>query len=114
MTLPVDFEEKARAAKSASGGGYPVQLSAADLMRNFVMAALDADESLIETTTGQGGHPARRLKIPAVPGGGDPLQLTATGGALSWAPGIPTPPSSGTHVLGAVDGALTWIATEEC
>jgi hypothetical protein len=89
MTLPVDFEEKARAAKSASGGGYPVQLSAADLMRNFVMAALDADESLIETTTGQGGHPARKLKIPAVP-------------------------TSGTYVLGAVDGALTWIATEEC
>jgi hypothetical protein len=87
--LPVDFEAKARAAKSASGGGYPVQLSAADLMRNFVFAALAADESLIETTTGQGGHPARRLAIPAVPG-------------------------SGTHVLGAVDGALAWIATEEC
>jgi hypothetical protein len=23
-------------------------------------------------------------------------------------------PGSGTHVLGAVDGALQWIATEEC
>jgi hypothetical protein len=89
MTLPIDFEALARAAKSASGGGYPVQLSAADLMRNFAMAALDADESLIEQTTGQGGHPARRLKIPAAP-------------------------SSGTHVLGAVGGALAWIATEEC
>jgi hypothetical protein len=89
MALPVNFEEKARGAKSASAGGYPVQISAADLMRNFVMAALDADESLIETTTGQGGHPARRLAIPAVPGGG-------------------------THVLGAVNGALTWISTEEC
>jgi hypothetical protein len=89
MNLPVDFEAKARGAKDASGGGYPVQLSAADLMRNFVYAALDADESLIEETTGQGGHPARRLKIPAVPG-------------------------SGTHVLGAVDGSLQWIATEEC
>lgn len=87
--LPVDFEAKARAAKSASGGGYPVQLSAGDLMKNFVYAALDADPSLIETTTGQGGHPQRKLKIPAVPG-------------------------SGTHVLGAVDGALQWIATEEC
>jgi hypothetical protein len=58
-------------------------------MRNFVFGALDADPSLIETTTGQGGHTARRLKIPAAP-------------------------SSGTHVLGAVDGVLTWIATEEC
>ena len=87
--LPVDFEEKARQAKQASGGGYPAQLSAADLMKNFVHAALDADESLIETTTGQGGHQGRKLKIPAVP-------------------------ASGTHVLGAVDGALQWIATEEC
>jgi len=92
MTLPVDFEVKARGAKDASGGGYPVQLSAADLMRNFVFAALDADESLIEATTGQGGYPARRLKIPV----------------------IPDAPPSGTHVLGAVDGVLTWIATEEC
>lgn len=89
MPLPIDFETKVREPKSASGGGYPVQLSAADLMKNFVHAALDADPSLIETTTGQGGHAGRKLKIPAVP-------------------------SSGTHVLGAVDGTLTWIATEEC
>lgn len=89
MNLPVDFEAKVKAPPSASGGGYPVQLSAADLMRNFVHAALDADPSLIEQTTGQGGHQARKLKIPAAPSGG-------------------------THVLGAVNGALQWIATEEC
>lgn len=89
MNLPVDFEAKAKQAKQASGGGYPVQLSAADLMRDFVYAALDADPSLIETTTGQGGHEARKLKIPAAP-------------------------ASGTHVLGAVDGVVQWIATEEC
>jgi hypothetical protein len=89
MSLPVDFESKARGAKSASGGGYPVQISAADLMRNFVYASLDADASLIESTTGQGGHTARRLKIPAAP-------------------------SNGTYVLGAVGGTLQWIATEEC
>ena len=155
---PVDFEAKARQGRQASGGGYPVQLSAADLMRNFVFAALDADPSLIEQTTGQGGHPARKLKIPAVPSGSDPQQLTANGGALSWAVAsalpdgtasgellrwnseaakwepfgrgtnagqmivwgangwqpAPAPPSSGTHVLGAVNGALTWISTEEC
>ena len=89
MPLPIDFETKVREPKSASGGGYPVQLSAADLMKNFVHAALDADPSLIETTTGQGGHAGRKLKIPAVP-------------------------SSGTYVLGAVDGTLQWLATEEC
>ena len=89
MSLPVDFESMARGAKSASGGGYPVQISANDLMRNFVFAALEADESLIEQTTGAGGHTQRRLKIPAAP-------------------------ASGTHVLGAVDGVLSWISTEEC
>ena len=87
--FPVDFEAKARGAKQASGGGYPVQISASDLMRNFVHAALDADPSLIEQTTGQGGHQSRKLKIPALP-------------------------TTGTHVLGAVGGTLQWIATEEC
>ena len=87
--LPIDFEAKIKAPRSANGGGYPVQLSAADLMKNFVYAALDADASLIEQTTGQGGHPQRKLKIPPVPSGG-------------------------TYVLGAVEGALTWLSTEEC
>jgi hypothetical protein len=87
--IPVDFEAKVKQCAQASGSGYPIQLSASDLMRNFVFAALDADDSLIETTAGTGGHPARKLKIPAVPSGG-------------------------THVLGSVDGVLQWIATEEC
>ena len=89
MKLPVDFEALARSAPSATGSGYPVQLSAADLMKNFVFASLDADPSLIQKTTGEGGYESRKLKIPAVP-------------------------SSGTHVLGAVNGTLQWIATEEC
>lgn len=114
--LPVDFEAKVKAPAAASGGGYPVQLSAADLMRNFVHAALDADPSLIEQTTGQGGHQARKLKIPAVPTGAEPLALTASAGSLSWAAsgGLPTAPAAGTHVLGVVNGTLQWLATEEC
>lgn len=89
MTQPVDFEAKIKSATSASGGGYPVQISAADLMKNFVFAALEADESLIETTTGQGGHSGRKLKFPAAP-------------------------TTGTHVLGVKNGVLQWLATEEC
>jgi hypothetical protein len=88
-TLPVDFAAKVKAPPGASGGGYPVQISSADLMKNFSWAALDADPSLIEQTTAAGGHKARKLKIPAVP-------------------------ASGTHVLGAVNGVVQWIATEEC
>lgn len=115
ISLPVDFEAKLKSPPRVSGG-YPMQLSAADLMKNFTFATLDADESLIESTSGSGGHPGRKLKIPAIPPGESPLALTATGGSLSWAAagGIPTPPASGTHVLGSVDGTLTWLATEAC
>lgn len=87
--LPVDFQTLAKGARGQNASDYPYSIKATDLMKNFVYAALDADESLLEQTTGTGGYPARKLKIPAVPG-------------------------SGTYVLGAVDGALTWIATEEC
>jgi hypothetical protein len=78
-----------KSAGSSATGGYPYQLRAQDLDKNFVFATLDADASLIENKTGPGGHTQRRLKIPAVP-------------------------QSGTHVLGAVNGTLQWLATEAC
>ena len=86
---PVDFEERVKRAPGKTSSDYPYAIKASDLMQNFVYASLDADQTLIEDSIGQGGHKSRRLKIPAVP-------------------------SSGTHVLGAVNGALSWIATEEC
>jgi len=49
----------------------------------------------------------------------EPFGRGATDGQLlvaqsgGWVP-FNAPPSSGTHVLGAVDGALQWISTEEC
>lgn len=90
MKLPVDFEAKVRQPAQASGGGYPVQLSAGDLMKNFTYSAADFDEeSFIVTESGNTRKVA--LKTP-----------------------IPTPPTSGTFVLGSVGGVLTWIATEEC
>jgi hypothetical protein len=79
----------AQRARGQTASDYPYAIKATDLMKNFVYAALDGDQTLIEESVGQGGHKSRRLKIPAVP-------------------------SSGTHVLGAVDGTLQWIATEEC
>lgn len=86
---PVNFEEKVRLPKGNTNGEYPYALKASDLMQNFVFATLDMDPSLYTERSGSGGHKQRRLKIPPVP-------------------------SDGTHVLGAVDGALQWIATEEC
>lgn len=90
MRFPVDFEAKVKAPASASGGGYPIQLSAADLMKNFTYAAGDFEaESFTVTESGDSRKIDLKFKIPAVP-------------------------SSGTHVLGAVNGTLTWLATEEC
>jgi hypothetical protein len=89
MKLPVSFSEKVKQPATQGGGGYPFQIKADDLDRNFVFAALDAEEGYIESTGGQGGNAGRKLKLPPIP-------------------------PSGTHVLGAVDGALTWLETEDC
>jgi hypothetical protein len=87
--FPVNFEALAQQGGNPASGGYPYTIKGSDLMRDFVFAALDTEDALVETVTGQGGYPQRRLKIPA-------------------------PPSSGTHVLGAINGTIQWIATEEC
>ena len=85
LNLPVSFTQEIQ----GNSNNLPYQIKASDLDKDFVFAALDADNSLIEQTTGQGGHPARKLKIPAVP-------------------------QSGTYVLGAISGSLEWLSTEEC
>ena len=113
INLPINFDEKVKMPGDAGGTGYPYRISAKDLMSNFEYAALDADDSWIEsasTSTGQG----RKLKLPAVPGGGETQNLSSVGGAISWTPGLPALPTSGTYVLGCVDGTLQWIETEEC
>lgn len=88
--LPVDFETLAKVGGNSSLGGYPYQLSSKDLMKNFVFASLQVDAEYLESTTGMNGYEARKLKV------------------------FPPIPESGTYVLGAVKGALTWLSTEEC
>ena len=107
VSIPVDFEAKVKSAKSASGGGYPIQISAADLMKNFKYAALDAEAGIIK----ENGD-SRMLAIPA-PSGSNKI-LGCEGTTMSWKDDIPAAPATGTHVLGCVDGMLQWIATEEC
>jgi hypothetical protein len=87
--VPNIFSQLVKSAGNSAAGGYPYQIKAADLDKNFVYATLEIDATLVQETSGQEGFTKRRLKIPAVP-------------------------SSGTYVLGAVSGGLTWIATEEC
>jgi hypothetical protein len=57
-------------------------------MRNFSYAALDANEGWIEDKT-EGMYEGRKLKLPEIP-------------------------TSGTHVLGCIDGEIQWIGTESC
>ena len=94
-TPPVSFDALAKTAANPASGGYPYQLKGADLDKNFTFATEDfaAEHFTVSTGLGAGGHQSRRvaLKTP-----------------------IPTIPATGTHVLGAVNGTLTWIATEEC
>ncbi len=72
----------------AKGGQQLKPISSSDLMRNFAWAKLQADPTLVDEVSSM-GFTGFKLKIPPVPSGG-------------------------TYVLGAVDGGLTWIATEEC
>jgi hypothetical protein len=114
---PISFSEKASASKSGAGG-YPIQISAKDLDANFNFATLEISDTspqggaqpfAVDEFTGPGGHTQRRLIFqPAAPS--KDAVFAVLGGALTWL----QVPDSGTHVLGAVDGALAWIATEEC
>jgi hypothetical protein len=87
MPLPVNFEEKVKAAPAVGGAGYPYRISARDLMANFNY--LD--------------------QWPKNPGQGDIMYYSLNG----WS--VLNPPSgSGLHVL-THDGAYpSWTPTEEC
>lgn len=108
---PVSFQQMAQTAGNPAAGGYPYQIRASDLDKNFVFATLDVNESLIESITGAGGHPQRRFKFPVGTVNNELLRWNAD--ANAWIP-FTAPPAAGTHVLGAVAGVLQWIATEEC
>jgi hypothetical protein len=87
--VPNIFSQLVKSAGNSAAGGYPYQIKAADLDRNFVFATLEIDATLVEETSGQEGFIKRKFKIPAVP-------------------------EDGTYVLGAISGSLEWIETEEC
>ena len=86
---PVDFQALAQGATGTTNKDYPYAIKATDLMKDFVFATLDIAEGVYEEITGLQGHRQRKLKIPS-------------------------PPSSGTYVLGAIGGQMQWIATEDC
>jgi len=86
--LPVGFEEKVKQPASPNGKGYPYQLSAKDLDANFkyLLGRLMEGVSVNDTLYWDGN---------------------------TWNI-LPSPSSTGTHVLGCVDGSMQWLSTEEC
>lgn len=92
---PVSFDVLAKTAPNPASGGYPYTLKGMDLDKNFTFATEDfeSEHFVVSTGLGAGGHQSRKVKLKAP---------------------IPTIPPTGTHVLGAVNGVLQWIATEEC
>ena len=127
-TPPVNFEELVRSATGTTSRDYPYAIKASDLMKDFVFATLDINDGVYEETTGSGGYRQRKLKIDA---GTEANQIYIwDGNKITVINATPTEgsvlvfkdeafsyvqaPSSGTHVLGAVGGAIQWIETEEC
>jgi len=92
---PISFAALAQSAQNPSSGGYPYQLKGSDLDQNFVFATPEfAEESFEETTTtGFGGNTKRQIALKIK---------------------IPAAPTTGTHVLGVVDGSLQWLQTQGC
>jgi hypothetical protein len=86
---PVDFQALVQGPTGQTNSDYPYSIKATDLMKNFVFATLNIAEGVYEETAGLQGHRQRRLKIPS-------------------------PPASGTYVLGSVGGTMQWIETEAC
>ena len=112
---PISFAAKAKSAGNPASGGYPYTLSGNDLDQNFTFAtsAYDKDHFNVTNTMGSGAHAQREVKLMVPIEAGTAAGQFAVWSGTTWTPSI-APPASGTHVLGAVEGVLTWIATEKC
>jgi hypothetical protein len=118
MDFPVDFQKLAQLPPNPNGSGYPHAISGADLMRNFKAAAVEVLPTqacglyLKEVVSGE----TRQIQLsgyldmacvaesqPPTPEGETPTTY-----------GIPAPPTSGTYVLGSVNGVMQWLETEAC
>lgn len=115
-TPPVSFDALAKTAANPAIGGYPYALAGVDLDKNFTFATCDYSDKHFKVTKslGSGGHANREVALanplPSSPTTGTYV-LGVVEGELKWVALVPT---TGTHVLGAEDGELTWLATEEC
>jgi|LauGreDrversion4_2_1035121.scaffolds.fasta_scaffold86284_4 hypothetical protein len=92
---PISFNALAKTAANPASGGYPYTIKGYDLDKNFTFATehFNEDHFTVTNMLGAGGHETRKVMLSKP---------------------LPQTPGSGTHVLAAVNGTLTWLATEEC
>ena len=110
---PVIFSQKA--ATSPKGGGYPIQISAADLDKNFTYATLDIPEEVqgrpqpfsVDNVTGPGGHSQRRL-VFRPPAPSQDAVFSVSGGSLAWIQA----PGGEKKVLSARNQQIEWSDSE--
>jgi hypothetical protein len=93
MALPElhNFERLAKNKPAKGSKDYPVTIKGKDLDENWKMTTLlegEGDPKLYEVEYTKDGTRITRI--------------------------LPKPPASGTHVLGAINGTIQWIATEDC
>lgn len=127
---PVDFQTLAQGARGSSSSDYPFSIKATDLMKNFVFATTVFADGMTEDVGGIRGHTQRRLRIAAGRDLGDlaywdgsnwtPLArpLGSSQSVLIYSGNVPqwiTAPGGNTKVvLGATNGQIEWIETENC
>ena len=121
MSLPVNFEERVKSAPAVGGAGYPYRISARDLMRDFVYAAVEVpsitDQRIrngikVVFGTGDNGHTNRSIyaePFPENPTSGDMMYYDGA----EWV-SLAAPSSSGTFVLSHDGSKPSWLATQEC
>lgn len=103
LQFPIDLEQKVKLAPAVGGRGYPYQLSAKDLMKDFKFAALEVDETPVGTLrlehliTGE----TRMVKLSGTLTGGDgssanhPFKITVSGGTYRIGKGSITDGANG-------------------
>lgn len=86
-----EFERLVKNKPAKGSNDYPVAIKAGHLDENWKMVTLlesDQEPKLYEVEYTKDGTRITRI--------------------------LPEPPSSGTHVLGVINGTVQWIATEDC
>ena len=102
MGFPVNFSTELKLAKAQNGKGYPYSIKAEDLMKNFVDAKLEVDDTVHESglqleeylAWGEDGHKGRAIRLTGTITGGlihpwrvtsnvtDPSKIDVSGGTV--------------------------------